>query len=158
MQEFISVYTLGLHDQVLAAGGHRGNFCEQLPEASPMSRGDSASWLQVGSTLARAKASNDRGSTSGITLLRKVECFSTRQDNERSEKSMLNNYANTMTSEEGGEGSASSIRAEIPLKPGMQAMVRQLCPGNSWRPIVKKRSTCSPRRTPPPPKPKQMDA
>lgn len=56
VQEFISVYTLGSHDQILVARDYRGHFCEQLPEASPMSHGDSASWFQEGSTSGQGQA------------------------------------------------------------------------------------------------------
>jgi len=58
-----------------------------------------------------------------------------------------NNPADTKVSEDGGAGGASGTRAEIPLQPMEQTMVRQAVPLQTWRSTVEQISTCSPGRT-----------
>lgn len=74
------MYMLGLCDQVLVVGGYRGNFCEQLPQASPYVQETVPAGSKRGPSLAKAKPINDGGSTSVITFFRQVRSFSTRQD------------------------------------------------------------------------------
>ncbi|PKU43609.1 suppression of tumorigenicity 5 protein isoform x4 [Limosa lapponica baueri] len=79
--------------------------------------------------LIKAKPISDGGSTSGITYLTSGKNKPRQLQPEREVRICeRNNPADTKVSEEGGQGDAPGVRAEIPLQPVVKTMVRQAVP------------------------------
>ena len=128
--DFITTFSkiiLGLCGNVLVVGGgYRGGFCEKLPEASPISDGANASRLQVRPTAGQGQAHHLWDKI--VRMGEKVAAQQQLQRDREVRRYESNNSADTQVGAEGGGGGAPGARAEVPLQPMEQTMVRQAVP------------------------------
>jgi len=103
-------------------GGCRSGFSEKLPEASPVSDGASASWLQDRPTTGQSHQRQWSHLGDNIVKKGKNLLWGSSRLCER------NNSVDTKVSEEGGGGGASGTQAESPLKPMVKTMLKQAVP------------------------------
>lgn len=119
-----------------------GGFCEKLLGAFPMSGRAKASWLQDGFAAAQGWAHQQWK----VEKLLSTNNYA--HGRKEWKKCVRNSLAVTKVSggDRGGDGPAAG--AQIPVQPGVQSKVKQLCPCSPRRSIGVQRSPCSPRRRP----------
>ncbi|TRZ13562.1 hypothetical protein HGM15179_013557 [Zosterops borbonicus] len=83
--------------------------------------------------LAKAKFIKYGGSTSALTYCRRKRSYHAEVISARQEQVERNSPADTKVTTEEETGGAPGTRAEVPLQPLVQTMVRQLCSCSPWR-------------------------